>query len=88
MMAGCVLSALALLGLVMAAMIGSDWPLVPTVFFLGFANGLFAVAAIGTMMALASEGRAEREARAWGCGAPRRPLLLGLGGLSARPGLI
>ncbi|GAK32647.1 bacteriochlorophyll synthase 44.5 kDa chain [alpha proteobacterium Q-1] len=87
MMAGCVLSALALLGLVMAAMIGSDWPLVPTVFFLGFANGLFAVAAIGTMMALASEGRAEREGTRMGLWGAAQAIAFGLGGFIGTAGV-
>lgn len=54
--AGCIGSALALAGLAAAAMIGPAWPLVPTIALLGLANGVFAVAAVGAMMALASAG--------------------------------
>jgi len=54
--AGCLGSALALGGLAAASLIGPAWPLAPTVFALGLANGVFAVAAIGSMMALAGEG--------------------------------
>jgi BCD family chlorophyll transporter-like MFS transporter len=53
---GCIASALALAGLAMAARVGPEWPLVPTVVLLGFANGVFAVAAIGSMLELAGRG--------------------------------
>lgn len=53
---GCIGSALALAGLAMAATVGPGWPLAPTVFCLGFANGVFAVAAIGAMLDLAGRG--------------------------------
>jgi BCD family chlorophyll transporter-like MFS transporter len=59
--AGCVGSAVALGGLAMASVVGLAWPLAPTVFALGFANGLFAVSAIGSMMGLAGAGRESRE---------------------------
>ncbi len=53
---GCVGSAVALALLALAASVGPGWPLAPTVFGLGFFNGVFAVAAIGSMMALAGAG--------------------------------
>lgn len=53
---GCVGSALALAALAMAATAGPGWPLAPTVFALGFANGIFAVSAIGSMLDLAGRG--------------------------------
>ncbi len=53
---GCIGSALALAALAMAATVGPGWPLAPTVFALGFANGVFAVAAIGAMLDLAGRG--------------------------------
>jgi BCD family chlorophyll transporter-like MFS transporter len=59
--AGCVGSALALGGLAAASVVGPAWPLKPTVFVLGFANGVFAVSAIGSMMGLAGAGRGARE---------------------------
>ncbi len=61
---GCIASAVALAGLAMAARIGPSWPLVPTVVLLGFANGIFAVAAIGSMLELA--GRAGPDGKTTG----------------------
>ncbi|WP_241359661.1 PucC family protein, partial [Escherichia coli] len=48
--AGCLGSALALAGWAAAATPGPDWPLTANVIALGLANGVFAVAAIGSMM--------------------------------------
>jgi BCD family chlorophyll transporter-like MFS transporter len=59
--AGCAGSALALGGMAAASLVGPRWPLGPTVFVLGLANGVFAVSAIGSMMGLAGAGRASRE---------------------------
>jgi MFS transporter, BCD family, chlorophyll transporter len=50
---------------------------------LGVANGAFSIAAIGSMMALAGQGRSAAKACAWACGARRRPSAFALGGLSA-----
>jgi BCD family chlorophyll transporter-like MFS transporter len=58
---GCIASAAALLGLVVAARVAPDWPLLANVFLLGAANGAFAIAAIGSMMGLASAGGPQRE---------------------------
>lgn len=58
---GCIASALALSALVLGATMSDVWPLRPSVFALGMANGAFAVAAIGSMMRLASEGQERRE---------------------------
>ena len=58
--AGCVGSALALAALSAASVVRLGWPLAPTVFLLGLANGVFAVAAIGSMMALAGADGGQR----------------------------
>lgn len=58
---GCVASALALFTLAFGGLAGADFPLRPAVFALGLANGVFAVAAIGSMMGLVKEGRERRE---------------------------
>ncbi|MES2860650.1 MAG: BCD family MFS transporter [Pseudomonadota bacterium] len=59
---GCVGSAIALAMLAVAASVGPGWPITPTVFGLGFFNGVFAVAAIGSMMGLAGAGADGQEA--------------------------
>ncbi len=58
---GCLASALALSGLVAAGLVGTAWPLKTTVFAMGVANGAFSIAAIGSMMRLAGEGKNGRE---------------------------
>ncbi len=49
---------------------------------LGFFNGMFAVAAIGAMMALASEGRAQREGTRMGLWGAAQAIAAGFGGLT------
>ncbi|HEU0045660.1 BCD family MFS transporter [Sphingomonas sp.] len=77
---GCVGSALALGGLAMAARVGPGWPLSANIALLGFANGVFAVAAIGAMMALAGAdtGREGTRMGVWGAA---QAIAFGLGGL-------
>jgi MFS transporter, BCD family, chlorophyll transporter len=62
---GCVASCVALAGLAFAGFGGSAvtayWPLRANVFLMGVANGAFSIAAIGSMMALAGQGREQRE---------------------------
>lgn len=61
---GCIGSGLCLLALAAGGAAGGrteDWPLTANVVALGFCNGVFAVAAIGAMMGLASQGRQARE---------------------------
>ncbi len=77
---GCIGSAtvLALLGL--AALSGGDWPLRQTVFALGLANGVFAVAAIGAMMSLAGAGHSGREGIRMGLWGASQALAFAVGG--------
>jgi BCD family chlorophyll transporter-like MFS transporter len=77
---GCISSALALALLVVAGHVGGDWPLKPTVFFLGASNGAFAVAAIGSMMALAGEGPPSREGIRMGLWGASQAIAFGAGG--------
>lgn len=77
---GCVASAAALGCLALAGFFAPDWPLKPTVFALGVANGAFAVAAIGSMMALAGAGRAKREGTRMGLWGAAQAIAFGLGG--------
>ena len=78
---GCLGSALALAGLAIGAGAGPGWPLVPNVFALGFFNGVFAVAAIGSMMGLAGAGERTREGVRMGVWGAAQAIAFGLGGL-------
>jgi BCD family chlorophyll transporter-like MFS transporter len=84
---GCLGSAAALTMLVIAASVGRDWPLAPTVFGLGFFNGVFAVAAIGSMMGLAGAGAPGREGIRIGLWGAAQAIAFGLGGLSGAAGV-
>jgi BCD family chlorophyll transporter-like MFS transporter len=78
---GCIASAAALLALGLGTQVmGPDWPLVPNVIALGVANGAFAVAAIGSMMTLASAGPKQREGTRMGVWGAAQALAFGLGG--------
>ena len=78
---GCLMSALMLLGLVAAAFVGSAWPFTATVFALGVSNGAFSIAAIASMMRLASEGRHAREGVRMGRWGAAQAVAFGMGGL-------
>jgi BCD family chlorophyll transporter-like MFS transporter len=78
---GCVASAAALTGLAAAGFVGPDWPLRPSVFLLGLANGAFAVAAIGSMMALAGAGRPGSEGIRMGLWGGAQAIAFAVGGL-------
>jgi BCD family chlorophyll transporter-like MFS transporter len=78
--AGCLGSAAALGGMASAAYAAS-WPLHANVFGLGFFNGVFAVAAIGSMMALAGAQAAGREGARMGLWGAAQAGAFGLGGL-------
>ncbi len=77
---GCAASAAALSALAVGALVGPSWPLKPSVFALGVANGAFAVAAIGSMMTLASVGREGREGIRMGLWGASQAIAFGLGG--------
>ncbi|SUZ31879.1 hypothetical protein ROE7235_01630 [Roseibaca ekhonensis] len=79
-MSGCAGSAAMLIGIAGA----SFWalPLVPLVVALGFFNGMFAVAAIGSMMQLAGEGADKREGARVGLWGASQAMAAGFGGLT------
>jgi MFS transporter, BCD family, chlorophyll transporter len=79
---GCIGSALALVGLVGAAQVGPGWPLRPSVFALGFANGVFAVGAIGSMFSMANSGGQSREGVRMGLFGASQAIAFGLGGFA------
>jgi BCD family chlorophyll transporter-like MFS transporter len=57
------------------------WPLRVNVFALGLANGVFAVAAIGSMMALAGAGRSGREGVRMGLWGASQAIAFAAGGV-------
>ncbi|NRB02380.1 MAG: BCD family MFS transporter [Rhodobacteraceae bacterium] len=79
--AGCLGSAAALTLICALGQIGPNAPLVPAVVALGFFNGIFAVAAIGSMMALAGQGRGSREGTRMGLWGAAQAIAAGFGGL-------
>ena len=79
---GCVGSAVAILLLAASGLAGFPWPLREGVLLLGAANGAFAVSAIGSMMGLASDGRAAREGTRIGLWGAAQALAFGAGGLA------
>lgn len=80
-MAGCMGSAAALAVITLLGPIGPGAPLMPAVVTLGFFNGMFAVAAIGSMMALAGEGHTQREGTRMGLWGAAQAVAAGFGGL-------
>jgi BCD family chlorophyll transporter-like MFS transporter len=81
-MEGCAGSAVALLAIAAAGQMADGAALIRTATMaLGFFNGMFAVAAIGSMMALAGEGRAAREGTRMGMWGAAQAIAAGLGGV-------
>lgn len=79
---GCLGSAFALGLLGMGIVAGQGWPLAATVFSLGFANGVFAVAAIAAMMDLAGADGGGHEGIRMGLWGASQAIAFGLGGFS------
>ena len=79
--AGCLGSAASLGVVALLGPMGPGAPLVPAVVSLGVFNGMFAVAAIGSMMALAGEGRGAREGTRMGLWGAAQAIAAGFGGL-------
>jgi BCD family chlorophyll transporter-like MFS transporter len=71
-----------LAGLTLAGLIGPDWPLRPTVFALGLANGAFSIAAISMMMSFAGAGAKPREGVRMGLWGAAQGIAFGFGGLA------
>lgn len=79
---GCLASAVALFALAVSGFFAPAWPLSASVFALGFANGAYAVAAIGSMMGLAGEGRQSREGVRMGLWGAAQAIAFGCGGFA------
>jgi BCD family chlorophyll transporter-like MFS transporter len=78
---GCLLSALAMVGLTTAGVQGSDWPLRANIGVLGVANGAFSIAAVATMMRLSTEGTKDHEGTRMGLWGAAQAIAFGLGGI-------
>ncbi|MCE7027066.1 BCD family MFS transporter [Jiella avicenniae] len=78
--AGCLASALALAMLAASGLVPGFLPIGVLVFALGLGNGVFAVAAIGKMMALAREGERGREGVRMGVWGAAQAISFGAGG--------
>ncbi len=85
--AGCIGSALSLVGLAFAAGAAPNWPIAANVALLGFCNGVFAVSAIGAMMMLAGAGGEAREGVRMGVWGASQAIAFGLGGLIGAVGV-
>lgn len=81
MVNGCFASAAAMGAVAMGGVVGPAWPIKPAVFALGLANGMFAIAAISSMMALARHGHASREGVRMGLWGAAQAIAFALGGL-------
>ncbi len=82
-MGGCLASGFLLAALAFGGFAASSFPLKPMVFLLGFANGAFAVAAIGSMMALVGRGTEKREGLRMGLWGAAQAIAFGVSGLLA-----
>jgi BCD family chlorophyll transporter-like MFS transporter len=82
MIGGCLASAALLLCLAIGAHAPAGFPLTAVVVALGVANGAFAVAAIGAMMALAGEGERARHGTRMGLWGAAQALAFGVGGFA------
>lgn len=79
---GCLASGVALFGLSVAGYLPGSWPLAPSVFALGAANGAFSVAAIGSMMAMVAEGARAREGVRMGLWGAAQAIAFAAGGIA------
>lgn len=79
--AGCLGSALFIVGLAASGLFGEGWPLRTNLVLLGAANGIFAVSAIGSMIGLAHQGRSGRAGTRMGVWGAAQAVAFGLGGL-------
>lgn len=80
--AGCLGSCAALMLISQTGFAASTFNFTALVIALGFFNGMFAVAAIGSMMALASQGRGRREGTRMGLWGAAQAIAAGFGGLT------
>jgi MFS transporter, BCD family, chlorophyll transporter len=84
---GCVTSGMALMVIAVGAPLGAAFPLKQSVFALGIANGIFAVAAIALMMTMAVDGTGKRDGTRMGLWGAAQAVAFGLGGLAGAAGV-
>jgi len=82
MIGGCIASALLLATLAVGGSYGPGWPLGWNVFALGIATGVFAVAAIASMMSLVSTGQRNRDGMRMGIWGASQAVAFGVGGFA------
>ena len=82
MIGGCIASGIAMAAVATGGIIGPQWPIRSAVFVLGVANGIFSIAAIGSMMAMARSGHESREGVRMGLWGAAQALAFALGGLT------
>jgi BCD family chlorophyll transporter-like MFS transporter len=87
MIGGCLGSSAAILALAASGLVGPAFPLRVVVFVLGVGLGVFAVAAIGSMMSLVDAGRERREGIRMGLFGAAQAIAVGLGGVVATAGV-
>ncbi len=80
--AGCIASAIMLVLLAVGGATGPGWPIVANVVALGVANGLYAGAAIASMMQLAAAGAEGREGTRMGVWGAAQAVAFGIGGFA------
>ncbi len=85
--AGCLAAAAAILGLAVAGYHTEVWPLATSYFGLGLANGVYAAAAIASMMQLVARGRESREGLRMGLWGAAQAIAFGVGGLAGAAAL-
>lgn len=78
---GCLASAFSILFVILAGAAASEFLLRTAIFVLGVANGCFAAAAIGSMMAMAGQGRGSCEGLRMGIWGAAQGIAFGAGGL-------
>lgn len=81
MVAGCLLSALAMAALSLAGWQAPNWPLKLNVMALGVANGVFSIAAIATMMRLANASGGQSQGIRMGLWGAAQAIAFGVGNL-------
>jgi len=82
MIGGCIASGIAMAAVAAGGIVGPQWPIREAVFVLGIANGIFSIAAIGSMMAMARSGHEAREGVRMGLWGAAQALAFALGGLT------